>query len=176
MTMQLKGPRIYLRHMTKEDIDLIVNWRNQKDVRDYFIYQETFTREGQIKWIEEQIKPGHVVQFIVCENDTNRPIGCTYLRDIDHTHKKAEYGVFIGETEMRGKGLGKEMLQLTVQYAFQTLGLHKVFARALADNQASIQCFLSGGFEKEAYLKEDVCINGKYRDVVLLAILNQTRG
>ena len=74
---------------------------------------------------------------------------------------------------MRGKGLGREMLNLTLGFAFNFLGLHKVYARALSDNAASINCFLSCGFEKEAYLKDEVYLDGKYNDIVLLGKLMQ---
>ena len=125
--------------------------------------------------MREQVEAGHAFQFIVCENVTDRPIGCTYLRDYDLVNHKAEYGVFIGEESMRGQGLGKEMLTLTLDFAYETLHIHKIFARALADNPASIHCFLACGFEQEAYLRDEVLLDGKYRDVVFLAKLNPQR-
>ena len=79
--------------------------------------------------------------------------------------------VTVGTDTVKGQGIGTEILKLTLQFAFEELKLHKVFARAFADNQASIKSFLKGGFKQEAYLKDEVCINGMYRDIVFLAIL-----
>ena len=59
-----------------------------------------------------------------------------------------------------------------MQFAFNELNVHKVFARAFADNAASVTSFLKGGFEKEAYLKDEVYINGEYRDIIFLAKIN----
>ena len=73
---------------------------------------------------------------------------------------------------MKGKGIGTEILGLTLQFAFNKLNIHKVFARAFADNPASIGSFLKGGFEKEAYLRDEVYVNGEYRDIVLLGKIN----
>ena len=42
---------------------------------------------------------------------------------------KAEYGMFIGEQIEKGKGIGTEILGLTMEFAFGTLKLHKVFSR-----------------------------------------------
>ena len=171
MTDKIIGKTVYLRSITNEDTELIVRWRNSDAVRPYFIYQEPFTKEGHEKWLQNMIYSGKGYQFIVCKNDTDEPIGCTYLRDYDRVNNKIEYGVFLGTDTVKGQGIGTEILKLTLQFAFEELKLHKVFARAFADNQASIKSFLKGGFTQEAYLRDEVCINGVYRDIVFLAIL-----
>lgn len=170
--MKINGDKIYLRPITYKDTELILKWRNSESVKKFFIYREPFTREGHENWMKTQIDTQKAYQFIVYEKMTQEPIGCTYLRDCDKIHNKAEYGVYIGEECMRGKGYGKEMLNLTVDFAFNVLKLHKVYARALSGNVASINCFLACGFEREAYLKEEVFLDGKYEDVVLLGKLN----
>lgn len=168
------GRQIYLRPITDSDEDTanIIRWRNSEAVRPYFIYQKPFTVEGHKQWLKNEIFSGKGFQFIVHKMEDDKPIGCTYLRDYDANARKAEYGVFIGEAEERGKGIGKEALTLTLQFVFEELRLHKVYARAFADNMPSVQSFLKCGFEKEAYLKDEEYINGEYRDIVFLAKIN----
>lgn len=165
------GERVYLRPITLLDTDLIIKWRNSESVKKYFIYREPFTHEGHNKWLKEQVETKNAYQFIVCKIENDKPIGCTYLRDIDRNDRKAEYGVFIGEVTDRGKGIGKEALSLTLNFAFEELKLHKVFARALSDNEASIHCFLQSGFTKEALLRDDVFVDEEFHDIVLVGIL-----
>lgn len=169
---KIVGKNVYLRPITDDDTDLIINWRNSDAVRPYFIYQKPFTKEGHERWMETMIKSGLGYQFIVCLIEDDTPVGCTYLRDYNREHSKIEYGVFLGSEEVKGKGIGTEILTLTLQFAFEELGVHKVFARAFADNAASVGSFLKGGFEKEAYLKDEVYVNGEYRDIVFLAKIN----
>ena len=166
------GKTVYLRPITDEDTNLIINWRNSDAVRPYFIYQKPFTKEGHEKWMETMIRSGLGYQFIVCRIEDDMPVGCTYLRDYDREKSKIEYGVFLGSEDLKGKGIGTEILGLTLEFAFGELDVHKVFARAFADNGASVGSFLKGGFEKEAYLKDEVCVNGEYRDIVLLGKIN----
>lgn len=172
--LRLTGKQIYLRPITdsKEDTDHIIRWRNSENVRPYFIYQAPFTEEGHRKWLENEIFTGKGFQFIVCTMEDDKPIGCAYLRDYDSYKRKAEYGFFIGEAEERGKGIGTEMLALTMKFAFEEIKIHKLFARAFANNPASIKSFLKNGFVQEAYLKDEEYINGEYRDVVFLAKIN----
>lgn len=168
------GKQVYLRPITDSDEDTnnIIRWRNSDVVRPYFIYQKPFTVEGHRKWLETEIFSGKGFQFIVHKIEDDKPIGCTYLRDYDANARKAEYGVFIGEVGERGKGIGKEVLTLTLQFVFDELRLHKVYARAFANNMPSVQSFLKCGFEQEAYLKDEEFINDEYRDIVLLAKIN----
>ena len=173
---KIYGERVYIRPITEEDTDLIIAWRNSDAVRPYFIYQKPFTREGHREWLETMIRTRRAYQFIVCTIEEDKPIGCTYLRDYDRENNKIEYGVFLGSDDVKGKGIGTEILRLTLRFAFDKLHVHKVFARAFADNRASIGSFLKGGFAKEAYLKDEVYVNGQYRDIVLLGIINPDEG
>ena len=169
--MILEGKNIYLRPMTGEDTDLIVKWRNEDFVRKNFIYQKPFTREGHLNWVETMVKTGKVVQFIICTNE-NKPVGSVYSRDIDETHHKAEYGIFIGEREALSKGYGTEAAKLMIRYAFEERKLHKLMLRVLAGNDRAKKSYENAGFVQEAYLKDDVYLEDGYRDVILMAVIN----
>ena len=169
--MILEGKNIYLRPMTGEDTDLIVKWRNEDFVRKNFIYQKPFTREGHLNWVETMVKTGKVVQFIICTSE-NKPVGSVYLRDIDETHHKAEYGIFIGEREALSKGYGTEAAKLMIRYAFEERKLHKLMLRVLAGNDRAKKSYENAGFVQEAYLKDDVYPEDGYRDVILMAVIN----
>ena len=167
----IKGEKIKLRFMTREDTDLIVKWRNNPRVRYNFIYQELFTPEGHLHWFDTMIDTGKAIQFIICEMDTERPIGSVYFRDISTRHHKAEYGIFIGEDDAVGKGIGSEVCRLACDYGFRVENWHKIILRAFAENQA-LRSYEKAGFQREALLKDEVCIDGVYRDIVLMGLLN----
>lgn len=167
----LCGADIYLRPMTAGDTDLIVKWRNEDFVRKNFIYRKPFTREGHMNWIETMVKTGKVIQFIICTKE-DRPVGSVYLRDIDEVHHKAEYGIFIGESDALSRGFGTQAARLMIRYAFETMGLHKLMLRVLAGNDRAKRSYEKAGFAQEAYLREDVYLEGGYRDVILMAVLN----
>ena len=168
-----KDAGIYLRFMTYDDTDLIVSWRNTDSVRKNFIYQALFTRESHENWIRTKVETGDVVQMIICETGSDRPVGSVYVRDVDRTHHKAEYGIFIGEADARGKGYGTAAAKLMIRYCFEEMKLHRLFLRVYAENQQAIKSYEKAGFEREALLRDDVCIDGNYRDIVLMGILNR---
>lgn len=167
-----KDTGIYLRIMTPEDTDLIIAWRNNDAVRKNFIYQAPFTREGHENWTRTMIDTGKAVQMIICDVAGGRPLGSVYIRDIDRGHNKAEYGIFIGESQARGRGIGTCAAKLMLRYCFEEEGLHRIYLRALAGNKQALRSYEKAGFVKEACLKDDVRIDGKYHDIIWMAAIN----
>ena len=167
---------IYLRLMTYEDTDKIVAWRNSDAVRKNFIYQALFTRASHENWIRTHVETGDVVQTIICNLADDKPLGSVYIRDIDRHHNKAEYGIFIGEPEARGRGIGTAAARLMLRYCFETEHLHRIYLRALSDNMQAIRSYEKAGFVREGLLHDDVCIDGEYRDIVWMAVVNPTVG
>ena len=145
MKTRIDGTRIYLTAIGEQDTDRVIAWRNKSFVRKWFLYREEFTREGQ------------------------RPIGSVYLRDIDRESKKAEFGIFIGEKEWLGRGIGEEAAKLILEYGFEELELHKIKLRVLADNKRAIASYRKAGFVEEGYLREELLLDGKYCDLIFMA-------
>lgn len=170
--MNLAGEKIRLRAMTGEDTERIVSWRNNPRVMKNFIYQKPFTKEGHENWIRTMVDTGKVVQFILEEAAGGRPVGSVYFRDIDRISKKAEYGIFIGEDDAVGKGFGSEAAVFALRYAFEELGLHKVFLRVFADNGAAVRSYEKAGFVQEGYFKDEEWVGERYRDLIFMAVFN----
>lgn len=168
----IEGQDIYLRLMDEKDTEDIIRWRNSEFVRRNFIYQKPFTKEGHENWIKTMIDTGKAIQFIICTK-AGRPVGSVYLRDIDHAHHKAEYGIFIGEKDALGCGYGTQAAKLMISYAFTRLKLHKLMLRVLAENKQAYRSYEKAGFVREAYLRDEVFLEGKYKDVIYMAVINQ---
>jgi len=152
-----RGEHTYIRPITYDDTDLIVKWRNQDNISRYFFYREHFTKEIHENWMRTKVETGQVVQFVVCLNDGDAPIGSTYLRDVDIESGTAEYGVFIGDESIRGRGIGKEILSLTLKYAWDELGLKRIMARAISTNDASINSKYKNPTKPEYFARHAVC-------------------
>lgn len=170
------GEKVRLRAITRNDTSNILKWRNQDWVKNNFIYQEDFTKETHEKWLCNMVDTGKVVQFIIEDINEGRSIGSVYLRDIDYENEKAEFGIFIGEQAYIGKGIGQEAAGLIIKYGFEKLKLHKIYLRVLAENSIAIKSYLKVGFVQEAYFKDEIKIRGKYRDIIIMSILNLIRG
>ena len=163
------GSSVHLQPLQLEDTDEILCWRNQPFVRSHFIYQQDFTRSGHLRWFGEQLLSGGAMQFLIVANADERHLGSTYLRESDWRHQKAEFGMLLGAAEEAGPGIGTEAAHLLLRYAFDGLHLHRVYLRVFADNARAIAAYQKAGFQMEGRLRESVCIDGQYRDLLLMA-------
>ena len=170
--VRVVGEKIYLRPITMEDTDLVVKWRNNEKVVQNFIYRKPISREEHICWMEQKVATGRVIQFIICDLQTDKPLGVVYIQNIEEEHSKAEEGIFLGEEEAFGRGIGTEAARLMVRYAFEILGLHKLSARVLAYNMASRRMHEGAGYEQEAYFKQELYLDGKYEDLIFYGIIH----
>lgn len=176
LVYRINGKKVYLLPITSLYTEDIIRWRNAPEVRQYFIYRKPFTTEEHERWMEKEVKTEKCKQFIIYYKKTGSPIGSVYLRDIDRVNGKAEYGIFIGDASLRGKGLGTEVAKLMLQYAFERLKLHKVMLRVLSFNIAAVKSYEKAGFVQEAYLREEVLIDSEYQDVIYMAAINPDKG
>ncbi len=62
-------------------------------------------------------------------------------------------------------------LQLVLTFAFQRLKLHRVEAACLPHNGPSRSLLTKSGFREEGYAREYLCIDGRWQDHVLFALL-----
>lgn len=172
VSKDIEGEKIVLKAITKEHTPLIVKWRNNPNVRNNFIFQETFTEEIHNAWMDNRVASGEVVQFIIYTKQSNMPVGSVYLRDVDLEKQKAEFGIFIGEDAARGQGYGRSAAQLICKYGFEQLHLHKIMLRVFASNVGAIRSYEHAGFVQEAYLKDEEKIDGKFYDIIFMAMIN----
>lgn len=147
--MEMYTDRLYLRPITINDTEMILNWRNSDAVKQFFIRQEDITVEEHLYWLEELVSSGKVCQFIICVKNEDKPIGSVYLQKIDTVNGDAEYGIFIGETSALGKGYGTEAGRLMLKYGFEKLNLKTIYLRVYADNIRAIRSYLRIGFRHE---------------------------
>lgn len=166
----LENENIILHFISREDTGDIVRWRNQDFVRQRFIYQEDFTIESHMEWMETKVSTGEAVQFIIEYKKDHKRVGSVYLRDIDDKNNKAEFGIFLGEKDYIGKGIGSEAAKLILDYAFNTMNLNKVFLRVLADNVRAARSYEKAGFKREGYFEQDIMMNGEYCDVIFMGV------
>ena len=161
---------VYLRPIAEADTDLIVAWRNDPSVRDRFVFRETFTRQMHEAWLRDRVATGQVVQFMICESETARPVGSVYLRDIDHEAKRAEYGIFIGEASARGRGYATAVAGPVVRYAFDTLDLTCVGLRVYTDNEPALAGYRHAGFRVVKRLHDVTATDGTKADMYWMEV------
>jgi len=167
----MQGDRVLLRPMDKTDTDDVLRMRSLSDVLAQLFSDEPPTRDGHLRWIEQIQAEGTRQDFMIVERSTGRSIGTIGLNHIDSKHRRAEFGILIGETEARGKGLAFDAGGLLLEYAFNKLELQRLYLHVFPDNKSALRLYQKLGFVEEGTLRQHVIKNGRPRDVVVMAVL-----
>ena len=73
-------------------------------------------------------------------------VGHILLRFPSEDKSLIRFGFVIVDDSKRGKGYGKHMLRLAVDYAQQILGANRISLGVFCDNLSAIECYKSVGF------------------------------
>ena len=127
---------------------------------------------GQVNWYRALFQNQHCLFLIIETIENRRPIGTIGLDRIDHINQSAEYGnLMIGDTQSTGIGFAKEATLLLLNYGFNRLNLNRIFLNVIEDNVRAIELYKNCGFREEGKLREAFFDQGKFKDVLLMAIL-----
>ncbi len=172
----IEGTQVYLRPITHGDTAFVLRLRNAPEVVENFLYRKTITQQEHQDWLEHKVFTGQVHQFVICDKADDTPLGSVYLQNFDEVSNKAEWGLFLDGDRTRGRGIGTEVGRLIWEYAFEVLGLHKLHSRVLARNKPCVRMNEKLGFPQEAYLRDELMLDGKYEDLILYGALKGDRG
>lgn len=126
--------------------------------------------ERFIAWTHRQRTAGQYVCFAVTVKGSDAAIGIFQVRALESGFGTAEWGFVIG-SPFWGTGVFAEGAQLTLEFAFETLGVQRLEARAAVRNGRGNAALLKMGAVPEATLRQSFHRHGEYLDQTLYAIL-----
>jgi len=160
---------IVLKPLAKEDLEMVRSWRNSDEVSKYMYTDVKITAEQQEKWFEK-VSGDNSVRYWIISYD-NRPLGLVSLTEINHNLSSCFWAFYLGDTSVRGAGIGGKVEYNILKYVFEELKLNKLRCEVFVFNDSVIKMHEKFGFRREAYYREHCIKNGVYQDVVGLAIL-----
>ena len=111
-----------------------------------------------------------VSAFTVALLDDDRVAGDAVMWEIDRHNRSAHLGIAL-LPEMRGLGLGADVVAVLSRHAFHTLGLHRLQIETNVDNAAMLAVARGAGFAVEGTLRSASWANGRFVDEVILGLL-----
>jgi diamine N-acetyltransferase len=171
----LHGQHIYLRALEPEDLDFVYQLENDENVWEISQTQTPYSRfliRQYLDNAQQDIYEAKQLRLAICKHDTFDAIGLIDLFDFDPKNKRAGIGILIQHSENRQNGFGRQALELLIQYAFEHLQLHQLFANISTDNEASRALFTTFGFECVGIKKDWNFSQGNYSDEALYQLIN----
>ncbi len=170
---KLVGKKCYLSPINIEDYDLYYQWLNQSETTIYLsIFHEIITRHREKDLLDKLIRTenGNYMMAIV-ESKTDKLLGNCGLLNVDLINKNAEFGIFIGDKEHRGKGIGEEATRLILDFGFNAINLNHIWLRVFTFNKNAIGLYKKIGFKEIGTKRESRIIGNNKIDELLMDIL-----
>ena len=113
---------------------------------------EPVSEEKELRWVREK-REEQALLFSMLDKKSGAFIGNVEL--MDPTDSQAELGIAI-TASMQDRGYGTEAIRAVTGYAFDTLGLKRVFLKVYPDNSRAIRVYEKCGFREYDRTEEDV--------------------
>jgi len=170
----LAGQQVVLRELRTSDAASLFAMLTTEEV-SRFISPPPSTVEGFerfIAWTLRQRAAGAYLCFAVTVKGFDTAVGIFQIRETEPGFGTAEWGFAIG-SPFWGTGVFQEGAQLVVDFAFETVGVHRLEARAAVRNGRGNGALQKIGAVKEGVLRKSFVRNGEQLDQVLWAILDE---
>ena len=128
---------------------------------------------SRLKRGRDEAKAGTDYTFFIFTRSDEELVGGITLSNV--RRRAAQFvnlGYWMGH-KFAGQGYMTEAVGLVVPYCFETLGLHRIHAAFLPDNQASRRVLEKNGFTEEGYAENYLQIDGKWADHVLFGLTRE---
>ena len=162
---------IKVRDIKADDLEMIRNWRNSKEVSQYMYTEDFITPEQQQRWFEKISNERNSQYWIIEYSD--KPHGLVSITEISKVFDSCFWAFYLGDSSVRGGGIGSKIEYNILRYVFEDLELNKLRCEVLTTNPSVISMNEKFGFRREAYYRDHVRKGDEHFDVVGLAMLRR---
>ena len=128
-----------------------------------FIGQYNFERHQSV------IESDDEMHLSIFDKSDNSLIGHIILAGLTNTNKSIEFRRIV--VSKKGKGFGKDSIELIKKYCFEDLNAHRIWLDVFEANYNAIKLYKSQGFRIDGILRDSVKRDGKFYSLLLMSIL-----
>ena len=171
----LETDRLRLRPMRMTDSTDMYDYARRSDVTEFLRWSphpsEQYSRD-YLRYIEQRYAMGEFYDWAVVERESGKMIGTCGFTRFDFPHNTGEIG-YVLNPDYHGKGYGTEAAERVVRFGFEELELHRIEAKFIMGNEASLHVMEKLGMRFEGYRRDGMWIKDGYRTIGVCAILAQ---
>jgi RimJ/RimL family protein N-acetyltransferase len=170
----LTGRRLTLRELRVDDAATLFSMLSTHETAR-FISPPPTTIDGFQRFVEWAIlerERGNYICFAIVPEGMSSAVGLFQVRALEPGFGTAEWGFALGSPYW-GSGLFVEGARLVLDFAFETVGIHRIEARASIANGRGNGALRKIGAVQEGVLRRSFLRNGEYHDQVLWSVLKE---
>lgn len=170
----LVGGKVRLRELRLSDAPALCALLTTEEV-SRFISPPPTTVDGFerfIQWTHGERAAGRYICFAVVPEGLEHAVGIFQVRQLEPAFATAEWGFALG-SPFWGTGVFMDAAKLTVEFAFDTIGVHRLEARSAVLNARGNGALAKLGAVKEGVLRRSFLRDGQYLDQALWSIVRE---
>lgn len=171
----IETERLRLRPFTRGDVDAVFAYRQREDVVRH-LFDGPMTHESVTEAVQARIGQdafngeGDKIFLAVELRDGHNLIGEVSLILRDRAARQAEIG-YIFHPDYHRHGYATEAARMLLEMAFAGAGMHRVYARCGAHNDASWKVMERLGMRREAHFHDHALFKGGWDEEFVYALL-----
>lgn len=152
---EVTGERVVLRELTRADVDLMARWPRFAESELQWANLDLATQRDRDAWFERSRSNLTRRRFTIWTRDRvpgapgagrdGRAVGTIGLRNIDLRYGEGTLGIIVNAADV-SRGYGTDAIRTLVRFAFQKLGLRKVYLDVAEGNDRAQRCYDRVGF------------------------------
>lgn len=172
--MYIYGEQFVLRAIEHKDLDILKEMVNDPEIEKFICgFSLPVSSKQQESWINSISSNNKNIKLMI-ELNNGKSVGMCSLNEIDWKNRHAGIGIkLLTSDEIRGKGIGTNVIKSLIKYSFEELQLNRLEARIIEYNIASKRAFEKCGFKIEGKERNKIYKNGRYHNVLMLGLLKE---
>lgn len=173
--LPIRTERLDLRLLEPTDLDAYAAMNAIPEVVRY-LYHDVLTRQQSAERLARSAATrafaaeGDALDLAVVLRATGEMLGHVVLVWTSAVHHAGEVG-YVLDPRHAGSGYATEATAALLAVGFETMGLHRIVARADARNAASEGVMRRLGMRREALFRENEWVKGEWTDEIVYALL-----
>lgn len=172
----LAGLTVYLRELESSDVDAALEIAADPAFFRYMAHEAVTSRDDELAFLRgveasALVRPRRQYHLGIVWRETDDLIGTARLGISDPVFAVGDIGYGV-RRDRWGRGVATEAAGLLLDFGFNVLGLHRIFAYHHPDNIASGRVLAKLGMQREGRLRENMRSHGAWRDSMVWGILD----
>lgn len=167
----MESQNLIIRPSVLSDCKQFAKWETKFAVTEFFSINCDRDYEEVVLEFVERSKDKTKLQLTICDKQENL-IGRIYISKLSEDNDSLDITrIYIGDVENRGKGYGKEALELLLEFCFMNLHMERVSLDYFEGNKIAAALYEGMGFKHEGVARNATKKDGRYYDLHLMSIL-----
>lgn len=168
----MESKRLIIRESSFEDCEHFAKWEKTEAVNEFLSIDETRSYEEIVREFVLNGADPHKLQYTIIAKEDVRPIGRVYITSLNRKADSLDITrIYIGDISDRGRGYGREAVELLLGHCFEKLSMERVTLDYYLGNKTAAELYKKIGFSKEGIARHGCKKNGKYYDLQIMSIL-----